>query len=763
MIPKANTMHTIDSADKTTFRVLQLVRGSIAVGMIVFIQNVIDLGTPTFVLALAALGGTFFAGGLLQKGWGFWKTVLLHLLIVLFLWLCFSLVDFLFRTGASSNPNQDFLVYRYWEHFRLILFVYAFCFLSTWLFWCNRQALTWEVTFGAIAFVWVLSGHRNYNLDSPKSLNELAWTLGLAPQHLLLGLAVAFTLLLSFYLVLSNTRPLLRTTVPLKTYGPKRKILAFFSPLVVLLCLIGFASYINRTYAQELNRATNGVGQETREGQSPLGFHSAIGKTKQPAALVRLEGDYTDNPWSPMLYLREGALSEFNGRELVIANPKYDTDVPRITVGQPFFSLEEDTPDPFRKELTYSVFLLTKHSEPFAIDYPKSIRLIQNPDPNRFVLAYQALSQVPVIKLETLLGEEVGKPSWDKETRDHYLRAPGSLTTELPSDVSFSSSSPLMDAHGEDLRYFALAKSLNTNFDSPLLRASAIATYLSQNSLYTRNPGHQVTEKGDPVAPYLFSEEKRGYCVHFAHAAVYLMRLAGIPARIATGYLTDLTYAKDGHILLHMGDRHAWPEVFVNGYGWVVVDVTPIHAENEQSLIPDEKLLEELMSKLDPAQELLTPPKPLETDAPKTNSILEELFNRRVLLVLLSSLVIAWILLKTWFRFGYRFVRDEKRKVRLAYTAFATGMADLGFFRNPGETRQEFASRLYQSHTISGTKITDIHERNTYSTRSLGLNTADLSSALRECLASHRKHTHLRIKRYLAFLSPMSIAKFKRL
>ena len=141
--------------------------------------------------------------------------------------------------------------------------------------------------------------------------------------------------------------------------------------------------------------------------------------------------------------------------------------------------------------------------------------------------------------------------------------------------------------------------------DPPILKAAMIVHYLSEESIYTTKPEHQVSEEGDPVAPYLFGEKKRGYCVHFAHAAVYLMRLAGIPARIATGYLTDLTYAKDGHILLHLGDRHAWPELYVRNIGWVVADVTPKNAEGEQVIIPDENLLEELISKIDPVVEFL--------------------------------------------------------------------------------------------------------------------------------------------------------------
>ena len=104
----------------------------------------------------------------------------------------------------------------------------------------------------------------------------------------------------------------------------------------------------------------NGVGQNNESGESPLGFHSAIGKTNQPAALVRLEGDYRENPWAPMLYLREGSLSGFNGKEMVISSNAFDQDVPRIKPGQPYISTEQE-PGENRKKVVHSVYLLTKH------------------------------------------------------------------------------------------------------------------------------------------------------------------------------------------------------------------------------------------------------------------------------------------------------------------------------------------------------------------------------------------------------------------
>ena len=83
-----------------------------------------------------------------------------------------------------------------------------------------------------------------------------------------------------------------------------------------------------------------------------------------------------------------------------------------------------------------------------------------------------------------------------------------------------------------------------------------------------------------------------------------MLRSLGIPARIATGYLTDLSQAKDGHILLRMSDRHAWAEAYITQKGWVPFDTQPEQVESHADTQVDLKLLEELMGLVGPGEEL---------------------------------------------------------------------------------------------------------------------------------------------------------------
>lgn len=67
---------------------------------------------------------------------------------------------------------------------------------------------------------------------------------------------------------------------------------------------------------------------------------------------------------------------------------------------------------------------------------------------------------------------------------------------------------------------------------------------------------------------------RRGFCEHYAGAFVFLMRAAGIPARVVTGYQGGELNPLDGHLVVRQSDAHAWSEVWLEGRGWLRVDPT---------------------------------------------------------------------------------------------------------------------------------------------------------------------------------------------
>ena len=77
----------------------------------------------------------------------------------------------------------------------------------------------------------------------------------------------------------------------------------------------------------------------------------------------------------------------------------------------------------------------------------------------------------------------------------------------------------------------------------------------------------------DAVDDFLFST-RAGYCEHYSSAFVVLMRAAGIPARVVTGYQGGWVNPFADYLLVRNSDAHAWSEVWLAGRGWVRVDPT---------------------------------------------------------------------------------------------------------------------------------------------------------------------------------------------
>ncbi|HET6395597.1 MAG TPA: transglutaminase domain-containing protein, partial [Pseudoxanthomonas sp.] len=77
----------------------------------------------------------------------------------------------------------------------------------------------------------------------------------------------------------------------------------------------------------------------------------------------------------------------------------------------------------------------------------------------------------------------------------------------------------------------------------------------------------------DAVDEFLFGT-RQGYCEHFASAFAVLMRGAGIPTRVVTGYAGGYRNPFGDYWIVRRMDAHAWVEVWLQGQGWVRVDPT---------------------------------------------------------------------------------------------------------------------------------------------------------------------------------------------
>ena len=105
---------------------------------------------------------------------------------------------------------------------------------------------------------------------------------------------------------------------------------------------------------------------------------------------------------------------------------------------------------------------------------------------------------------------------------------------------------------------------------TPALIDAALARLREGDYRYTLEPGVY----GRDTADEFWFDRKAGFCEHIASAFVVLMRAAGVPARIVTGYQGGAVNSVDGVWTVRQSDAHAWSEVWVEQQGWVRVDPT---------------------------------------------------------------------------------------------------------------------------------------------------------------------------------------------
>lgn len=118
----------------------------------------------------------------------------------------------------------------------------------------------------------------------------------------------------------------------------------------------------------------------------------------------------------------------------------------------------------------------------------------------------------------------------------------------------------------------ALVKKIVSTRDPAYIKAKKIERYLRKNYSYTLEAG--AAESPDPVGEFLF-KTKRGHCEQFAAAMAVMLRIAGVPARIATGFLAGEWNPSGNYFIVKNKDAHAWVESYLGRGLWLDFDPSP--------------------------------------------------------------------------------------------------------------------------------------------------------------------------------------------
>ena len=130
---------------------------------------------------------------------------------------------------------------------------------------------------------------------------------------------------------------------------------------------------------------------------------------------------------------------------------------------------------------------------------------------------------------------------------------------------------------------YALAQRLRAGARTPYDYAEAVQRYLLGNRFsYDESP----PQRTNPLASFLL-DDHRGYCQQFSGAMAMLLRMGGVPARVAAGFSPGVLDQDRGEYIVRDVDAHSWVEVFFPRIGWVTFDPTPAVAPARSQLVGD--------------------------------------------------------------------------------------------------------------------------------------------------------------------------------
>jgi hypothetical protein len=171
--------------------------------------------------------------------------------------------------------------------------------------------------------------------------------------------------------------------------------------------------------------------------------------------------------------------------------------------------------------------------------------------------------------------QEIGDLLYDVDsqvptpTTEQLERAPFSNPHKWARDLQLPSDFP--DTVRE------LARSITARARGPYERAVALVQFFRTPHAFTYSFDTNLGDTPNDLTQFL-TKTRKGFCEQFAASYAALARAVGIPSRVAVGYQPG-TLGRDGlyHVTNH--NAHAWPEVWIEGAGWLPFEPTPAFSE----------------------------------------------------------------------------------------------------------------------------------------------------------------------------------------
>jgi transglutaminase-like putative cysteine protease len=203
---------------------------------------------------------------------------------------------------------------------------------------------------------------------------------------------------------------------------------------------------------------------------------------------------------------------------------------------------------------------------------------VQAADPVRYTVTAEPSERTFMFALDL----PITAPLTVIRSRDLTLKAPVKISKRVryplvscldcPNKVAgdLDSMVELPPYGGKQARDLALSWRKSSRSDREIVD-TALSYFRTNDFYYTLHP--PLLAMDDPVEDFLFNVRK-GYCEHYASAFTFLMRAAGIPARVVVGYQGGEMNPVGDYMIVRQSDAHAWSEVWLDDEGWTRIDPT---------------------------------------------------------------------------------------------------------------------------------------------------------------------------------------------
>jgi transglutaminase-like putative cysteine protease len=319
---------------------------------------------------------------------------------------------------------------------------------------------------------------------------------------------------------------------------------------------------------------------------------------------------------------------------------------------------------------------------------------------------YQVRSEVPDLSFEALTKAE---PAGTALLPEGYFQRPPGLSLEVE----------------------ALTQRWTRDAESPFEKLVAIQDRLRRFD-YSLDVGQPESE--DHLRDFLLNT-RTGYCQQFATSFAVMARILGYPSRVSVGFLPGSQDLRDSAFRVSGTDAHAWPEVFLQGFGWIAFEPTPREAyttpgytaptperlgpitgsdatnrlrgndsgnrgglERSEGLGPD-------------GRPIMEQPRDAQSGLGTSGSEWQRSFyaSMRLMLLVLGSLLLLTPFLKQWL------IRRRSRRTdspggiaEAAFVEFQLHAAELASARRPGESARSYAARLAGEDRIDADAVAEL-------------------------------------------------------